>query len=193
MIRFLGIDYSEQMIVEAIKHLVGYSNLNATFLLGDVLELGKVCNDKVYDIVLTDRCLINLDSFESQCHAIVQIAKHTKLGGYYIAIENFVEGHENMNKARQAVGLPEIPVRWHNLYFKEKEFIQSVGQFFEIIAFKDFSSSYYFATRVVYSAMCHMRGEEPDYNHEIHQLSVKLPWVGQFSPIRMVVLHRKSK
>jgi hypothetical protein len=111
--------------------------------------------------------------------------------GYYLAVENFVEGHDAMNRARQAVGLPEIPVRWHNLYFEEKSFRIMAEPFFENITFKDFSSSYYFATRVIYSALCMMRGEKVDYNHEIHQFAPRLPWIGQFSPIRMAVLRRK--
>jgi hypothetical protein len=44
---------------------------------------------------------------------------------------------------------------------------------------------------VIYAAMCQMRGETPDYHHEIHQLAVKLPWIGQFSPVRMAVMRRK--
>jgi len=66
-----------------------------------------------------------------------------------------------------------------------------VEPFFDIVEVKDFSSTYYFATRVIYSKMCQMRMEEPDYHHEIHQLAVQLPWTGKFSPIRMVVMRRK--
>lgn len=190
---FLGIDYSENMIKNARERLESYPELKGrvSFIVGDVTELERACSGSVYDVIISVRCLINLDAAESQYHGIAQIAKHTKPRGYYIAIENFIEGHDNMNRARGSVGVPEIPIRWHNLYFKEHEFIHNVEHFFEDIRFKDFSSSYYFATRVIYSAVCQMRGEEPDYNHEIHQLSVNLPWVGQFSPIRMCVLRKK--
>jgi len=192
-LRCLGIDYSENMIGIARERLESEPALKnrVSFIIGDATELGQVCGDSLYDVIISDRCLINLESFDSQSLAIAQIANHTKPGGYYIAIENFVEGHENMNSARRAVGVSEIPIRWHNLFFKEREFVHSVGRFFEDITFKDFSSSYYFATRVIYSAMCNMRGEDPDYNHEIHQLGGKLLRFGQFSPIRMAVMRRK--
>jgi ubiquinone/menaquinone biosynthesis C-methylase UbiE len=191
--RSLGIDYSESMIKIANERLETQTDLRdrVSFIVGDVLELRQACGSEVYDIVLSDRCLINLESTDRQSDAIAQIAEHTKIGGYYIAIENFVEGHENMNNARTSIGLPEIPVRWHNLYFKEHGFILSAKCFFNNIIFKDFSSSYYFATRVIYSKMCQMRGEIPDYNHEIHQLAIQLPWFGQFSPIRMAVLQKR--
>lgn len=189
---FFGVDYSVTMIANARNRLKAFPDLKrrVEFSVGDVLQLGNVCAGRDYDLVLTDRCLINLDSVASQSHAIAQIAECIRPGGYYIAIENFVEGHENLNNARRAVGLPAIPIRWHNLYFSEGEFVRSAERFFEVIGIKDFSSSYYFATRVIYSKMCQMRGESPDYNHEIHQLAVDLPWIGLFSPVRMVVLRK---
>jgi len=190
---FLGIDYSENMIRIARERLDSHPELKGRvkFIVGDVTDLEQTCGNTVFDLSVSDRCLINLESTERQSHAIAQIAKHIKPSGYFIAIENFIEGHDNMNRARSSVGVPEIPIRWHNLYFKEQEFVRSAERFFGVLEIKDFSSSYYFATRVIYSKMCQMRGEEPDYNHEIHQLSVNLPWVGQFSPIRMCVLRKK--
>lgn len=190
---FLAIDYSENMIRLAQQRLESHPELKnqVQFRVGDVMELEQICGHLPYDVVLTDRCLINLDSFENQSYAIAEIASHIKPGGYYIAIENFIEGHKNMNDARHQIGLPEIPVRWHNFYFEEKPFVECAERFFQYVSFKEFSSSYYFATRIIYSAMCQMRGETPDYNHEIHQLAVRLPWIGKFSPIRMAVMRKK--
>ena len=106
-------------------------------------------------------------------------------------IEDFIETQNNLNQARATMDLPEIPVRWHNIYFQEADFRRAAAPFFESVVFQDFCSSYYFATRVIYSAMCKMRGEKPDYNHEIHRLAGRLPWVGQFSPLRLAVLRRR--
>jgi len=190
----LAVDYSENMITFARQRLSAAPELGGflEFRVGDVMDLDHVCGASLFDVVLTDRCLINLTSFDNQVGAIRNIAKHIRPAGYYIAIENFLEGHEIMNAARRQMGLPEIPVRWHNCYFREREFLNATQPFFEDICLKDFSSSYYFATRVVYSAMCQMRGETPDYRHMVHQLAVRLPWTGQFSPIRMAVMRRKG-
>jgi ubiquinone/menaquinone biosynthesis C-methylase UbiE len=192
-LRFTGIDYSENMIASARGRVTGKPHLKdrVTFSVGDATALNTAAGDSTYDAVTTDRCLINLESKEDQARAVAQLARHTKPGGYYVAIENFNEGQHEMNRLRASVDLPEIPIRWHNLYFDEADFKLLVEPFFEEIEFKEFSSSYYFATRVIYSAMCQMRGETPDYRHEIHQLAVKLPWFGQFSPIRMVVMRRR--
>lgn len=191
---FLGVDYSENMIKSARQRLAAEAGMTerVSFKVGDATRLEEACGSDTFDIVTTDRCLINLPSLEAQQQAIAQIAERTKPGGFYIAIENFIEGQNSMNAMRHAVGLPDIPIRWHNLFFSEADFVGAADPFFTEINFKDFSSSYYFATRVIYSAMCQMRGEKPDYQHEIHQLAVKLPWTGQFSPIRMVTLRRRS-
>lgn len=190
---FLGIDYSESMIALACQRLRAEAHLldRVRFAIGDVTNLRSVCGQVLYDVVVSIRCLINLESRESQTEAFSQIAAHTRPGGLFIAIENFMEGHDAMNDVRRRLDLPEIPVRWHNLYFTEQEFLTMAAPFFETITFSDFASSYYLATRVIYAAMCRIRGESVDYNHVIHQLAPLLPPVGKFSPIRLAKLYRK--
>jgi len=195
-ISFTGIDYSENMIKNAVKNIESQTQStvsNLKFSVGDVTNLKSVFAEKKFDIAITDRCLINLDSLEIQADAIAGIANIIKPQGYYIAIENFIEGQNNMNQARKNMGLPEIPVRWHNLFFSEPDFINIAGNYFSDIQFIDFSSSYYFATRIIYSAMCKLNGQEPDYTHDIHKIAVCLPQTGLFSPIRMVIMRRKDK
>jgi ubiquinone/menaquinone biosynthesis C-methylase UbiE len=191
---FTGIDYSVNMIRMARARLAATPVLKGRlqFQVGDVLDLASACGDATYSAVLSERCLINLESKEDQKRALKEIARHVAPGGYYLAVENFMEGQEAMNQARAAVGLPPIPIRWHNLYFTEEEFISFAGPEFEFLEFKDFSSAYYFATRVIYAALCRRTGEEIDYRHPLHQLAVDLPWTGNFSPIRMAVLRRKT-
>jgi SAM-dependent methyltransferase len=191
---FTGIDYSAKMIRLAEERLAGLPSLKQRlhFEVGDVLDLKRACGETVFDAVVSDRCLINLVSKEDQRHAIQEIARRMPGGGYYLAVENFMEGQGAMNHARAAVGLPEIPVRWHNLYFSEAEFIDFAEPELEFLEFKDFSSAYYFATRVIYAALCRRTGEEIDYCHPVNQLAVELPWMGNFSPIRMAVLRRRA-
>ncbi|MEC9071851.1 MAG: hypothetical protein VX938_05700, partial [Myxococcota bacterium] len=97
-----------------------------------------------------------------------------------------------LNEARARLELPEIPVRWHNRFFVEDEFRTRTAAFFDGLAFDDFASTYYFATRVVYSAICNWEGAPPDYHHPIHQQGHKLPHMGSFSPVRLVSARRRS-
>jgi len=192
--RFHGVDYSDNMIANARAGLKDMPEIadRLNFSVGDALNLSDAVGDRTYDVVTSDRCLINLESFEAQASAIAQIASHVKPGGHYIGIENFMEGQNNLSAARAHMGLSEIPVRWHNLFFKKDEFLSECSKHFELVEWKDFSSSYYFATRVLYSAICKTEGSEPDYQHPIHQMAGKLPWTGEFSPICMAVLQRRT-
>jgi ubiquinone/menaquinone biosynthesis C-methylase UbiE len=189
---FSGMDFSKTMIEIAKKNLESHKELknNVIFFVGDVTKLNDVLSDSKFDIVISDRCLINLESSQYQYNAISEISNHLTENGYFIAIENFIEGQNCMNNARKIMGLPEIPIRWHNKYFIEDEFLNMTNNFFTQVIIKDFSSSYYFATRIIYSKMCQMRGETPDYNHEIHQLAVNLPWTGKFSPIKLIIMQK---
>lgn len=191
--RFHGVDYSANMIANARAGLEKMPDLadRVEFGVGDALNLFEAVGDQKFDVVTSDRCLINLESFEAQASAIGQIADRVKPGGSYVAIENFMEGQNNLTAARTQMALPEIPVRWHNLFFRKSEFLDECSKHFELVAWKDFSSAYYFATRVLYSAICKAEGSEPDYCHPIHQMAGKLPWTGEFSPICMAVLRRR--
>lgn len=188
-LQFTGVDYSENMIAIAKKQLIEIKEApHIEFIVGDVENLNQLFPNILFDIILTDRCLINLDSPNRQYNAISQISKLLKPSGYYIAIENFLNGQKNLTQLRQSVGLPEIPIRWHNLFFDEDEFKVFANKLFRNVEIVNFSSSYYFATRVIYSSMCQMRHEKPDYRHDIHKLSVNLPAIGDCSPIKMAIL-----
>jgi ubiquinone/menaquinone biosynthesis C-methylase UbiE len=189
--KFVGVDYSENMIGIAMRRCDEKQGpLPVEFKVGDVENLNLLFPNMSFDIVITDRCLINLDSPNRQYNAINQIHKLLKPSGYYLAIENFLAGQKNLTDLRQSVGLPEIPVRWHNLFFDEVEFMERMIKMFNTVSIVNFSSSYYFATRVIYSSMCQMRHERPDYQHDIHKLSINLPVIGDCSPIKMAILQK---
>lgn len=190
-LKFAGVDYSEAMIATAhrrLADLAGRLSRPVEFKVGDATALEGVFPAGSLDVVLTDRCLINLTSPRAQYDALAQIHALLKPGGSHLAIENFTNGQEALNQARTALGLKEIPVRWHNLFFNQDDFVAKMGALYRKVEIIDFSSAYYYATRVIYSKYCQMRGETPDYQHEIHQLSVDLPPMGAFSPIKLAIL-----
>jgi len=196
--RYIGVDYSDEMIELAKTRLANTrlaqhaGSVDLSFQCGDVLRLTNEFGDGSIDVVLTDRCLINLESAESQADAVRQIAGCIKPGGYLVSIENFLEGQQALTAARRRVDLPEIPVRWHNRFFSEPEFESMTRPFFDSLEYRNFSSTYYLVTRVVYSAMCKENGAQPDYRHPIHRIATSLPPLGNFSPIRMAILRRNS-
>ncbi len=190
--QFVGIDYAAVMIDNATASLSNRQGLaqRVRFAVGDVTDSVSMISKERFDAAFSCRCLINLEDEAMQRKALANIAAALVPGGRFFAIENFMEGHDGMNRARAAVSLPAIPVRWHNRFFTENALHEATRGVFTIDRIDDFASAYYFATRVIYSKMCLMRSEEPDYDHDIHRLAVDLPPIGCFSPVRLAVLIR---
>lgn len=193
LIRFIGIDWSEDMLTLAEKRCENQEGLRGrvSFRQGDMRRLSDAVQAEKFEVFLTMRSLINLMLPEEQYGTLVQIAEHLKAGGYYFGVENFMQGQTNFNQLRVAMGLPEIPVRWHNNFFVEQEYVTRIASHFDSIEFDSFLSSYYLATRVIYSAGCHSVAEEPDYFHPIHRTAGRLPPIGDFCPIKLVSMRRK--
>jgi ubiquinone/menaquinone biosynthesis C-methylase UbiE len=192
-LRFIGVDWSEEMLALAEHRLAAQPTLRSSvgFRSGDMRDLITSLRSERHQAFLTMRSLINLTTSEQQYDTIAQIAEHLVPGGYYFCIENFIQGQESFNRMRVAMGLPEIPVRWHNHFFDEVRFLAEARQAFDSIVIDNFLSSYYLATRVIYSAACHLMGEEPDYLHPIHQIAGRLPEIGDFCPIKLVTMRHK--
>lgn len=186
-IRVQGIDYAPNMVALANERLRGsLLRDRVSFTIGDATRLATTSRDR-YSAVISCRVLINLPDAATQYDVLGQIAQVLEPGGAYIGTENFMDGQRNLTAARNAMGLPEIPVRWHNCFFEREPLLTELARHFQSVQIEDFASSYYFATRVVYSAMCQMRGEKPDYDHDIHRLAPRLPVTGRFSPVQLIV------
>jgi len=189
---FTGVDYSDSMIANACKQRDEDAELkgNVEFKVANVLDLADALGGAKFDVAITMRVLINLPELSQQQTAIRDIANICAHDGHYIAVENFMDGQSNMNELREGLGLPEIPVRWHNRFFEKDDFRKAADGAFKSLEFIDFASSYYYVTRVVYSKLCQIQGTEPLYYHDLYRVAMDLPYQGEFSPIRMVVMEK---
>jgi hypothetical protein len=152
--------------------------------------LGIAAGNEKFNAIVTNRCLINLPVEADQYLALREISEHLVDGGLFVGSENFVGGQLELNRERLAMNLPEIPIRWHNLYFGESVFLGECEKLFSSVVLENFSSSYYYATRVIYSALCKIGNSQLDYAHPIHRVAMQLPAHGDFSPIKLIVAVR---
>jgi SAM-dependent methyltransferase len=187
---FVGGDYAAGMVEQAQRSLRDHPQLEGRvrFEEMDVLEIPL---DHAFDVVITDRCLINLPSFDEQRRAIARIAGVVRAGGRYLAVENFHGGQEGLNRERERLGLPPIPIRWHNCYLDETAFVDACSEFFAADPPIPITSTYYLITRCVYSKLCQMAGEEPGYDHPIYEVATQLPPLGDFGPVKLVRMVRR--
>jgi len=186
-VSFTGFDYSSFMIENARSVLISGESPNIDFRQLDICEGLK----DSFNLIYTTRCLINLPSWGLQKVAINNIHKALRVGGVYLMVENFIEGHDNFNKVRRDFGLPEIPLRVHNFFFHRQRLLDYVDGLFEVEEEINISSSYYLVSRVVYSKICAETGKQPDYFDDHHRFAAALPFCGEFGPVRLICLKKR--
>ena len=162
---------------------------------GDVRELPF--EDGSFDVVVSERCLINVMDREGQRRSLAEVARVLRGGGHYICIEAFADGLRRLNKAREELGLEPNQVPHHNLWLEEDWFSEAVTGSFaerdppalgdESLPPRNFLSSHYFVSRVLYPALTR---REVLYNTELVKFLSFLPPIGDYAPIELRVLER---
>lgn len=186
---FEGYDYSEAMIRNARTGIQGAKRDNLQFAQGDIVN-GLVNS---FDLIYTTRCLINLPSWDLQARAIDNIRGALRENGIYVMIENHEEGQQRFNEVRSQFGLPEIPIRTHNLFFQRERLRSHLLGIFEIEEDVNISSTYYLVSRIIYSRICADSQKATDYFDIHHQLAAALPFAGEFGPVRLMCLRKIQK
>lgn len=189
-IEFTGADYSPAMIENSLRAVADLALSNVNLVQYDV---ATPYPGQGIDFAYTTRCLINLPSWDLQQKALENIRHSLRNGGIYVMIENFSDDQENFNGLRRQYELPEICIRSHNLFFENRRTTEFLTTRFEIIENVNISSAYYMMSRIIYSAICKERGEEPNYFDRHHELAAQLPFVGDYGPVRMLCLRKSDR
>jgi len=182
---YAGIDIAENMIELAKER---YGNNRFRFKVDSLPNMSTV--EEKFDVVISERSLINLESVEEQLSSIKRISDFLRPGGIYLMIENFNSGLNNINEVRKNMRLNEISPPWFNLYF-EDNFIDQVEMSTCLRVKKEsfFASTYYFLSRGIYARIAEDRNETPQYDSEINLVSINydLPEIGDFCPTKLIV------
>jgi 2-polyprenyl-3-methyl-5-hydroxy-6-metoxy-1,4-benzoquinol methylase len=178
-----GMDYSKEMINNANTLLGGYPLLSnrIRFFIGDIMEGGY---HKKYDIVITERCLINLETWGNQQKAILNIKKMLKDKGKLIMLEGFEDNLNDLNQVRKNFNLEPIKVVWHNLFFNKKKFESFILPHFKIDQIDNFGSTYMLITRSLFHAISNTFDKDIDY------LATLLPNMGDYNYQKLYILSK---
>ncbi len=185
-----GVDYTPDMVDLARERRLPDCEIRQ----GDVRELAV--DDATFDIVVSERCLINIVDAEGQRRALHEIHRVLRPGGHLIMIEAFVAGATNLNRARAELGLDPLEPPTFNRWLDEGELHSWLeGRFDEVgldeptsLPTRNFLSSHYFVSRVVYPALT---TREVLYNTEFVRFFDFLPPRGDYSPIRLYLLRSR--
>jgi ubiquinone/menaquinone biosynthesis C-methylase UbiE len=187
----VGMDISPEMV-----QLARTRNISSCQVAeGDVRAL--TYPDDAFDVVVSERCLINILDTEAQGTALEEVARVVRPGGHVVLIEAFTDGLENLNRARGELGLPPIPMTHHNLWFHKAWFLERIRSAFDVVTPENgdahlpptnFLSTHFFMSRVLYPAVTRA---ELAYNTEFVKFFRFLPPQGDFAPIQLFLLRRK--
>ncbi len=191
-INLLGLDYAEEMISESnrnLRELEKQLKGTASFVVGDILK-PETLPRGVFDVVYTERCLINITNWEEQKKAIKNISDLVKDGGLFIMQEGSKTSLDKLNQVRMKFGLKPIEVVWHNLFFEDERLINYSKDFFEFIGTDDFSSMFTLVSRALHPAL--IAPEEPSYKTEINKLALELPNLGDYGYQKIYIFRKKK-
>lgn len=119
---FDGFDYLLEMIQAANKGAAEAGVLERTrFMVGDILAIDKIPGIQRYDydVVITDRCIINLDTWDKQKQAIAALAGKVRPGGWLLMIENCKQRRNLQSEMRELLGLEPRGFPPFNLFLDE--------------------------------------------------------------------------
>lgn len=185
--RFTGVDINPDMIDVARANSEKESSPNLAFRTLDVLQ--ESITEK-FDLIYAIRVFQNIESLEMQKKVLDRLYDLLKPGAVLLYIESYRDGYTRLNEDRQNMGLTPLPIHEH-LTLLTDEFDSHVSSKMKLIRRDSLSSSYYLATRLLYSYIAKMNNEPIDYNHPIHQVAAMIPQIGDYGP-QNASLYQKS-
>ena len=136
-------DFSETMLAKARKRLAGRENV--TLKQADLLDVYSL--EKDYDVVVSQRCLINLMDWELQRKALLDLMGLLAPGGRLLLLEGSQQGVASLNELRAAWGLDPIPVKWHNRFFDDEALLSTMQENGYPLVDRDGLGAYFVLTR----------------------------------------------
>jgi len=201
----VGFERSSHMRAQAEDAARRAGANNLTFEPADILSLTG--RDGQFDVVVSQRMLINLASWEEQMQGLLNIHRLLRPGGKAILIENTNQSFSAMNRMRADVGLEPVPQHWHNRFFDHDDLIEFFKGKFQLLEHNDFGL-YYFLTRVYTQMFAKFEGygikakadaifQESDraarIAHERFGNQIRIGNYSAFGPIQVFVLRREGK
>lgn len=184
---FHGLEFSPELLELALTRQLP----NAKIEKGDCRK--TVYEPEVFDVVFTERVLINLLDVGDQLEALRQIHRVLKPDSRYLMVECFAEPLKNLNRARRELLLDPIEPPHHNLYLEESILMQMAEMGFEPTEATmpmNYLSTHYFVSRVVHELVRPRDGSIRNTEFVKFLDSALPPAIGDYAPLRFLVFKK---
>jgi ubiquinone/menaquinone biosynthesis C-methylase UbiE len=152
----LALEHSSRLRAAAADRFAAAGLTNVTLVDGDALDLSAYVGR--FDLVISQRLVINFMTWEEQKQVLQNIWRSLRVGGRYVMIENTFEGFEAMNEVRRAVELPNVLLHdWHNYFLHHDLLMEFLKGKFVIEKIHTFNL-YYLLTRVFVNMFAKFEG-----------------------------------
>ena len=183
-----AVDFSETRLAKARKRLNSRENVS----LKQVDFLGTYELDDDYDVVVSQRFLINLMEWQLQQKVLLDLMSMLKPGGTLLMLEGSQQGVDSLNEFRASWGLEPLPVKWHNLFFDDfalSDFMQRQGH---KMVEQDGLGPYFLLTRGVRPALDEKLNWDCEFNRlaAAESTSQLLGFGAKFSRLKLWVFEK---
>ena len=181
-------DFSETRLALARQRLAGRENV----LLKQVNFLGKYSCDKDYDLVVSQRFLINLMEWPLQQRVLLDLMNVLKPGGRLLMLEGSRQGVDSLNELRGAAGMPPLPVKWHNLFFDDHLLVSFMEKSGCQLIEQDGLGTYFLLTRGIRPALDAALNWDCEFNRlaALPRMREILGFKTEFSRLKLFVFQK---
>lgn len=169
-----GFDYIAEMVEAANKNMQAspYKD-RLRFFQADLMNMDASKEiDGQYDIIFTNRVIINLNTLELQKQAIKDIQAKLKPGGHLLMIENSLQTYTRQNEFRTMLGIqPRTPDKF-NLFLDDDVLLPFLKEInLEASEVEDFGTLH---DLILYVLLPALNNGETDYDHPLVEVATKL-------------------
>jgi ubiquinone/menaquinone biosynthesis C-methylase UbiE len=189
-VRMEGADFSPTRLKKAAERIGQRQNVSLKRM--DFLEPCTLDGD--YDVIVSQRFLINLADWRQQSEVIVRLVSLLRPGGRLIVLEGSQQGTNSLNQWRATWNLSPIPIKWHNQFLDDAALVALMRangcRLEDLTGF----GSYFLLTRGIRPALSDNLSADSDFNRVAASCPVQelLGFREEFSRLKLWVFGKRG-
>lgn len=186
-----AVDFSDTRLDKAARRLKNRTNVT----LKQVDFLGDYSLDTDYQIVISQRFLINITDWKLQQQILLDLMSLLRPGGQLLLLEGSIDGSNALNKVRELFGLAPIETKWHNSFLDDSLLLDFMKRHGYALLSETGLASYFVLTRGIRPVFDSKLNWDCDFNRiaASEQMDSLLKLDTQLSRLKLWVFKDKER